>query len=69
VVKAHTRGRLSAHDLRRTYSHLAREGGVDIEQISLGLGHASVVTTERYLGTKQRLKDAPGDALGLHLSR
>ena len=29
------------------------------------LGHASIQTTERYLGTRQNLADAPNDRLGL----
>lgn len=58
---------LAAHDLRRTWSKLARKGGGDLKQISLSLGHLSVKTTERYLGEEQDLTDAPGDRLGLSL--
>jgi len=32
------------------------------------LGHASVQTTERYLGTRQDLLHAPNDAIKLKLS-
>ncbi len=39
------------HDLRRTCARLCRVSGGDLEQIQLLLGHASVQTTERYLGT------------------
>ena len=60
-------GMLAAHDTRRTYAQLARKGGALIEQISLTLGHASVLTTERYLGTKLDITDAPCDKLGLRL--
>lgn len=56
------------HDLRRTYAKLARKGGSSLEQIQLSLGHASIVTTERYLGIAQDLTDAPCDRLGLSLS-
>jgi integrase len=38
------------HDLRRTYGKLAHKGGAKIEQIQLSYGHASLTTTERYLG-------------------
>jgi integrase len=58
---------VSAHDLRRTYAKLARAGGSPLEQIQLSLGHASIQTTERYLGGTQDLVDAPGDRLGLGL--
>ena len=57
--------RLRPHDLRRTCAKLCRSGGGDIEQIQLLLGHASIQTTERYLGTRQNLADAPNDRLGL----
>ena len=54
-----------AHDLRRTYGKLAHKGGARIEQIQLSYGHASLTTTERYLGIDQDLEDAPCDHLGL----
>ncbi len=53
------------HDLRRTFAQLAHRGGVAIEQIQLSLGHDSILTTERYLGIRQNLVDAPCDHLGL----
>ena len=59
---------VAAHDLRRTYSKLAHQGRAPLEQIQLSLGHASLLTTERYLGVKQDLADAPCDHLGLRLS-
>lgn len=60
-------GDIAPHDLRRTFAQLARKGGADLEQIQLSLGHASVQTTQRYLGTRQDLTDAPADRLGLRL--
>jgi len=54
-------------DLRRTFAKLAYRGHAPLEQIQLSLGHASVHTTERYLGLEQDLVDAPCDHLGLHL--
>lgn len=60
---------LAPHDLRRTCAKLCRAGGGDLEQIQLLLGHASIQTTERYLGTKQNLVEAVNDHLGLELQR
>jgi len=56
---------LAPHDLRRTYARLAHKGRAKLEQIQLSLGHASVQTTERYLGVRQNLADAPCDHLGM----
>ena len=48
-------------DLRRTCAKLCRASGGELEQIQMPLGHASVQTTERYLGTKQDLVHAPNE--------
>jgi integrase/recombinase XerD len=53
------------HDLRRSFARMAHLGQAPLEQIQLSLGHASVVTTEIYLGVRQNLRDAPCDHLGL----
>jgi site-specific recombinase XerD len=50
---------------RRTCAKLYRNAGGDLEQMQLLLGHASVETTERYLGTRQYLLNAPNDHLGI----
>ena len=42
-------------------------GHAALEQIQLSLGHASILTTERYLGVRQDLADAPCDHLGLSM--
>jgi integrase len=57
--------KLKPHDLRRTCAKLCRAGGGELEQIQLLLGHVSIQTTERYLGSKQDLVHAPNDRLGL----
>jgi integrase len=59
---------IAPHDLRRTCAKLCRAGGGELEQIQLLLGHASVQTTERYLGTKQDLVHAPNDAIHLGIA-
>lgn len=59
---------VAPHDLRRTTAKLCRAAGGELEQIRLLLGHASVQTTERYLGTKQDLAHAPNDAIKLQLA-
>jgi integrase len=48
-----------------SYLGLCRDSGGDLEQIQFLLGHASIQTTERYLGTRQNLKEAVNDRLGL----
>jgi site-specific recombinase XerD len=58
---------IAPHDCRRTFAKLAHKGGAGLEQIQLTLGHASLTTTERYLGIRQSLTDAPCDHLGLHI--
>lgn len=58
---------LAPHDLRRTFARLARDGGAELDQIKESLGHASVQTTEHYVGAMQSLTDAPTDRIGLHL--
>jgi site-specific recombinase XerD len=58
---------LAPHDLRRTFARLAFLGGATLEQIKESLGHSSVQTTERYIGSMQDFKDAPADRLGITL--
>ena len=59
---------IAPHDLRRTCAKLCRAAGGELEQIQLLLGHASVQTTERYLGTRQDLVQAPNDAIKLRIA-
>jgi integrase len=54
-----------AHDLRRTCAKLCRKSGGDLEQIKFLLGHSSIQTTERYLGSDQEIAVAVNDNLGL----
>ncbi len=57
--------RFGAHDLRRTCAKLCRKAGGDIEQIKFLLGHSSIQTTERYLGSEQDIEIAVNDNIGL----
>jgi integrase len=56
---------LAPHDLRRTCARLCHLAGGELDQIQFLLGHASVQTTERYLGCKQKLRDAVNDRIAL----
>lgn len=42
---------LAPHDLRRTHAKLARLGGASLESVCATLGHASIQTTMRYIGS------------------
>ena len=61
---------IAPHDLRRTCAKLCHSGGGELEQIQFLLGHASVQTTERYLGCKQNLAHPVNDrfTLGTHIA-
>jgi len=59
---------IAPHDLRRTCAKLCRAAGGELEQIQLLLGHQSVQTTERYLGTRQDLVHAPNDGIKLRVA-
>jgi integrase len=56
---------LAPHDLRRTCARLCHSAGGELEQIQFLLGHRSVETTERYLGSRQRLAGAVNDHIGI----
>ena len=57
--------RFGAHDLRGTCAKLCRKSGGNLEQIKFLLGHSSIQTTERYLGSKQEIAIAVNDNIGL----
>jgi integrase len=56
---------VAPHDLRRTCARLCHQAGGELEQIQFLLGHVSIQTTERYLGCKQRFRNAVNDHIGL----
>ncbi len=59
---------LAAHDLRRTAAALALKGGADLRQIQQMLGHASIMTTERYLEPMRSLQVTAGDFIQIELT-
>jgi integrase len=60
--------KLAPHDLRRTCARLCQASGGELEQIQMLLGHVSIQTTERYLGSKQRIRGAVNDRIGVEPS-
>jgi site-specific recombinase XerD len=60
--------KLAPHDLRRSCARMCHTAGGEIEQIQFLLGHASVQTTERYIGCKQKLGQAVNDRVEFHLN-
>jgi site-specific recombinase XerD len=69
VVKDHAAKlglpQLAPHDLRRSCARLCHVAGGELEQIQFLLGHVSVQTTEKYLGCKQRIRNAVNDQIGI----
>ena len=69
IVKANAKScglpSVAPHDLRRTCARLCHQAGGELDQIQFLLGHVSIQTTERYLGCKQRFRDAVNDHIGL----
>jgi site-specific recombinase XerD len=55
--------KLAPHDLRRSCARFCHDSGGELEQIQFLLGHVSVQTTEKYLGCKQRFRQAVNDRL------
>jgi site-specific recombinase XerD len=59
---------LAPHDLRRTSARLCHSAGGELEQIQFLLGHASVQTTERYIGCRQNLRQPVNDLFLISLA-
>ncbi len=58
-------GNIAPHDLRRTFAKLADKAGAPLAQIQKTLGHASIQTTEKYIGYDLDLHNAPSDYVKL----
>ncbi len=67
IITKYVPAGIAPHDLRRSFAKLSRQSGGDIMQLSLILGHSSVMITERYIGEKLDLRNAPNDLIDLHL--
>jgi len=57
--------KLAPHDLRRSCARLCQQAGGELQPIQMLLGHVSIQTTERYLGSKQRIRLAVNDCIGI----
>ncbi len=54
---------LRVHDLRHAHASWLLAGGADLQVVKERLGHASIVTTERYLHTLPTADETALDAL------
>lgn len=54
---------IAPHDLRRTAARFMLDGGAPLDQISLVLGHATIRTTQIYLGLDLDLDNPATDAI------
>lgn len=61
--------KLAPHDLRRTFAKLADKAGAPLVQIQKTLGHASIKTTENYVGADLDLANAPSDYIKLDVAK
>jgi len=62
-------GHLTPHGLRRTCAKLCHVNGGEIDQIQFLLGHAPMLTSERYLGYKRNLEKPVNDDVRAPSSR
>ena len=54
---------ISPHSFRHTFATLARQGGVDLHDISDMMGHSDVSTTKRYEHSDRVVNNHPAEAL------
>ena len=60
--------KLAPHDLRRTFAKLAAKAGADLVQVQKVLGHASIQTTQKYVGADLDLQQSPSDFIKLDIA-
>lgn len=65
--RAGIRKEISPHWLRHTSATLALMGGANLEQVKETLGHASILTTQRYLHSAKQLATAAPDFIDIQL--
>ncbi len=58
--------KITAHSLRHSFSILALTGGASLMALSRSLNHANISTTQRYLTSYDRIKNAAEDAVNLN---
>lgn len=56
---------LAPHSLRRSYAKACLDGGANLDQLRLVLGHSSLSTTTRYVSNGINLKDSIAEKLGV----
>lgn len=54
---------ITPHGLRRSMGSIARSNGVELDQIQFAYRHASITTTQLYIGGKQDFRNAVCDSL------
>lgn len=59
---------LAPHDLRRSFAKFATKSST-LTQIQLSLGHDSIETTQRYIGSELDLQNSPSDGIKFNLER
>lgn len=65
--RAGIRKEISPHWLRHTSATLALMGGANLEQVKDSLGHASIITTQRYLHSAKQLATAAPDFIEISI--
>src|SRR6266446_4039107 len=59
------KGTVWGTEVTEKVARFCHDSGGELEQIQFLLGHVSVQTTEKYLGCKQRLREAVNDRIGI----